>query len=177
MDAIATKTTHRLHPLMAAAAVAVIAFSGVGIAAVTGVLPSSKANTADVQPAGATLPAPSAAYAAQDGMPTSAAAVAQAEPAAEPAPAPKPAPRTHHVVHHTSAPAAQPTYAAQPQPVQQTQQVQQQRQPNYLAIGTGAVIGGVLGNQVGSGRGRTLATVAGAIGGGMIANNMANKQQ
>jgi outer membrane lipoprotein SlyB len=34
----------------------------------------------------------------------------------------------------------------------------------------GAVVGGLLGNQVGSGRGRTLATVAGAVGGAYAGN-------
>jgi len=39
------------------------------------------------------------------------------------------------------------------------------------AVG-GAVVGGLLGNQVGSGRGRTLATVAGAVGGGYAGNRV-----
>ena len=36
----------------------------------------------------------------------------------------------------------------------------------------GAVVGGVLGNQVGQGRGRTLATVGGAAGGAAVGNRM-----
>jgi outer membrane lipoprotein SlyB len=36
----------------------------------------------------------------------------------------------------------------------------------------GAVVGGVLGNQVGQGRGRTLATVGGAAGGAVVGNRM-----
>ncbi|WP_322403022.1 glycine zipper 2TM domain-containing protein [Massilia luteola] len=36
----------------------------------------------------------------------------------------------------------------------------------------GAVVGGLLGNQVGSGRGRTLATVAGAVGGAYAGNRI-----
>ncbi len=36
----------------------------------------------------------------------------------------------------------------------------------------GAVVGGVLGNQVGQGRGRTLATVGGATAGGVVGNRM-----
>jgi outer membrane lipoprotein SlyB len=39
-----------------------------------------------------------------------------------------------------------------------------------LGIATGAVVGGLLGNQVGGGNGRTLATVAGAVGGGYAGN-------
>jgi uncharacterized protein YcfJ len=41
----------------------------------------------------------------------------------------------------------------------------------------GAVIGGVLGNQVGSGDGKTLATILGAVGGGYIGNEVAKKNQ
>lgn len=41
----------------------------------------------------------------------------------------------------------------------------------------GAVVGGLLGNQVGGGKGKTLATVAGAVGGGYAGNRIqANKQ-
>ncbi|MEH6436773.1 glycine zipper 2TM domain-containing protein [Massilia sp. DD77] len=47
-------------------------------------------------------------------------------------------------------------------------------QPNYVGIGTGAVIGGLIGNQIGGGNGKKLATVAGVIGGGIIGNQIAN---
>jgi hypothetical protein len=50
-------------------------------------------------------------------------------------------------------------------------------QPNYLGIGAGALIGGVLGNQVGKGNGKKLATVAGIIGGGVIGNEVANRNR
>lgn len=39
-----------------------------------------------------------------------------------------------------------------------------------MGAATGAVVGGLLGNQVGGGNGRTLATVAGAVGGGFAGN-------
>lgn len=51
------------------------------------------------------------------------------------------------------------------------------RQPNYVGIGTGAVIGGLIGNQVGGGNGKKLATLAGIIGGGYIGNEVANRNQ
>jgi uncharacterized protein YcfJ len=77
------------------------------------------------------------------------------------------------VVHHTR---TQPTnyaardqyYAPAPRPAPQ---------PNYVAIGTGAVVGGLLGSQVGSGNGRKLATVAGIIGGGYLGNQYANQNR
>lgn len=45
---------------------------------------------------------------------------------------------------------------------------------NNIGIGTvgGAVVGAVLGNQVGSGSGRKAATIAGAVGGGVIGNRV-----
>ncbi|KJZ14065.1 MULTISPECIES: glycine zipper 2TM domain-containing protein [Halomonas] len=41
-----------------------------------------------------------------------------------------------------------------------------------LGTGGGAVIGGLLGNQVGGGSGRTIATAAGAIGGAVAGNQI-----
>lgn len=46
-----------------------------------------------------------------------------------------------------------------------------------VGIGLGAVIGGVLGSQFGSGDGKTLATIAGAVGGGYIGNEVGKKNQ
>jgi outer membrane lipoprotein SlyB len=48
-----------------------------------------------------------------------------------------------------------------------------------IGIGTiaGAVIGGVLGNQVGSGRGNTVATVAGVAGGAYVGHEIESRQQ
>jgi outer membrane lipoprotein SlyB len=41
-----------------------------------------------------------------------------------------------------------------------------------LGVAGGAVVGGLLGNQIGGGTGRTLATVAGAVGGGYAGNEI-----
>ena len=41
-----------------------------------------------------------------------------------------------------------------------------------LGIATGALVGGFLGNRVGGGNGRKLATVAGAVGGGYAGNQI-----
>ncbi len=48
-----------------------------------------------------------------------------------------------------------------------------------IGLGTiaGAVVGGVLGNQVGGGTGRTVATVAGAAGGAYVGHELENRQQ
>jgi uncharacterized protein YcfJ len=190
------KTTARIHPLMAAAAVSVIVVSLAGAAAITGVLPSSHSAP---QPAAASMPVASTqAQAPLPGMPADAgqpqqpvqAAYAQPLPAsyaqpamaaAQPAPAPTviketiikevPAKPAHPVHHHASYARndAQGYYEPAPRPAP--------AQPNYLAIGTGAVVGGLVGNQVGHGRGRTLATVAGIIGGGFLGNQVANQNR
>ena len=58
----------------------------------------------------------------------------------------------------------------QHKPVQDTHQI--------AGTAIGAVAGGLLGNQIGSGKGRTLATVAGAVGGGYAGHVIqANHQQ
>jgi uncharacterized protein YcfJ len=50
-------------------------------------------------------------------------------------------------------------------------------QNSPLGIGAGAVLGGLLGSQVGGGNGKTLATIAGAVGGGYLGNEIAKKNQ
>jgi uncharacterized protein YcfJ len=203
MEAIQT-TARRIHPLMAAAAASVIIVSLAGTAAITGVLPSSNSAPAPQAAAlmtsqngygpaypGAPAPVAVSAY----GQPVQGAAYVQpaaqpmpngyaqpvsamyAQPVAAQAPAPvviketiikevpaKPAPRQRTVVHHTYA--RNDYYAPAPRPA---------AQPNYIGIGTGAVIGGLIGNQVGGGNGKKLATVAGIIGGGMLGNQMINR--
>jgi uncharacterized protein YcfJ len=76
------------------------------------------------------------------------------------------APKTR-VVHHTKYVRDDGYYAPAPR---------QAPQPNYVAIGTGAVVGGLICNQVGGGNGRKLATIAGVIGGGMLGNQIANSR-
>ena len=174
------KTATRIHPLMAAAAVSVVIVSLAGTAAITGLLPNSRATVAPAQSALPAVPQLSAIPAAPMMM---VAAAPQQPYVAEPDRAPAPARAVHkapvvkhsaprHVVHHNqvarndynqnySAPAVQ-------------QQAPAPAQPNYVGIGVGAVVGGLLGNQVGGGNGKKLATVAGVIGGGMLGNKIAN---
>ena len=171
-----TTTASRIHPLMAGAAISVTVLCLVGAASIAGILPNSRAN----------VPAVPADVAAM--TPANAAALA-APVVAQAAPAPAPAPVVHkRVVHHTQVAQARPAYndnndgyrdTAYREPVRQQQPVPAPApaQPNYVGIGTGAVIGGLIGNQVGGGRGKALATVAGVIGGGMLGNAVQNQVQ
>ncbi|KAF1055526.1 MAG: hypothetical protein GAK43_00321 [Stenotrophomonas maltophilia] len=52
------------------------------------------------------------------------------------------------------------------------------KDPNRIAgTATGAVVGGLLGNQVGGGNGKKLATVAGAVAGGAVGRNVQGRSQ
>ena len=62
----------------------------------------------------------------------------------------------------------QPIYQPQPQPASVFGNV------NPVQTGVGAVIGGLLGSQIGKGNGRTLATVAGVIAGGYAGNEISH---
>jgi uncharacterized protein YcfJ len=198
MEAI--KSISRIHPLMAAAAVSVIVVSLAGTAAITGLLPSSHGApeaaampTAQLgaNPAYLAAMAPVAAPVLQQGaqpvayaQPIPAAYAQPTQFAAQAAPAPAPviiketvikevpvkqaAPKPRAVQHHTTYARNDANYAPAPRPAPQ---------PNYIAIGTGAVVGGLLGNQVGGGNGRKLATIAGVIGGGMLGNQIANQNR
>jgi len=194
-------TQRRLNPLIGAAAVSVVIVSLTAVAAITGVLPISKANQG-----GASTDPSATQYSAQTNAPTNVQADAQA-----PAPmanqvAPEPAPGST-----TRPPAYDRQYAqntmppapAQQQQVQQPPQQQPQQQPaepqaaarpshtaghvtgvqvveaekptSGLGALGGAVVGGLLGNQIGHGNGRILGTVAGAAAGG-VGGNYAEKK-
>jgi len=58
-----------------------------------------------------------------------------------------------------------------------TVQNQPKDQHQIAGMAVGAVAGGLLGNQVGGGKGRTLATVAGAVGGGYAGKKIQENQQ
>ncbi|MFG3447401.1 MULTISPECIES: glycine zipper 2TM domain-containing protein [unclassified Stenotrophomonas] len=52
------------------------------------------------------------------------------------------------------------------------------RDPNRIAgTATGAIVGGLLGNQVGGGNGKKVATVAGAVAGGAAGRHIQGNQQ
>lgn len=194
-----TSPRSRIHPLIAGAAVAVIVASATGIAAMTGLLPTSHAVTEpavspaalDAQSASGTLNAQQPSIAqqtAQQAVPQNvqqpAAQTAQ-EPAQHAAPAKPPVHRTHsggatapryannNGYQTANEPATRPVpadpYAGE---VVAINTVQSPEPTTGLGALGGAVAGGLVGNQIGGGRGKILTTIAGAVGGGLAGNGI-----
>lgn len=179
MNSTATSTTARIHPLMAGAAISATVLCLVGAASIAGILPNSRAMNTPAPAVPADLAANNL-VAPQALAPVAAPVAAPAPVVAQAAPAPAPAPVVHKRVVHRVAqarPASRNDDYAYREPVRQQQQAPAPAQPNYVGIGTGAVIGGLIGNQVGGGRGKALATVAGVIGGGFLGNAVQNQVQ
>jgi uncharacterized protein YcfJ len=78
------------------------------------------------------------------------------------------------VITHKAAPQQAPAQVATASPA--PAQPAAAKENSVVGIGIGAVVGGLLGNQIGSGDGKTLATIAGAVGGGYVGNEIAKKQ-
>lgn len=176
-----------LHPLIWIAAIAVILFSLVGIAAMTGLLPGTKTPAATPAPL-AEAPAPAEAAPAP---------VVAPEP---PKPAPvveKPAP-VKQAAKPTAKPKESASYSSKPVPADQSASYSSKPAPpppcpdcaevigiEPIAVegegsGLGAIAGGVLGavigNQIGGGSGRDVARIAG-IAGGAYAGHQIEKSQ
>jgi outer membrane lipoprotein SlyB len=176
------------HPMLLIAAIAVILFCGVGIAAVMGWLPKSGA-TMGPPVAEAPVPVP----AAQDmGPPPPPASYAAAGRAAGDSAgysgggsygggaAERPAAEERHAEAPPPQPGRAPRAAAAPAPavchscgvVESVRTITQRGEGSGLGAAGGAIVGGLLGNQIGGGHGRQLATVAGAVGGAVVGNQV-----
>lgn len=192
------------HPLLLAAAAAVVLFCLVGTAAIMGWLPSSIGGTANRQlteadrlalaatlPQGAPPPAGMAAVDPNQPLPPGYVMTPDGVVAAQPAQAaPQAAPQAYvpapAVAQAPAAPvAAAPVKESKPKAaaverdwcancgnVESVRTITQRAEGSGLGAAGGAVIGGLLGNQVGGGNGRTLATAAGAIGGAVVGNQV-----
>lgn len=171
----------KIHPLVAVAAGSVIVVSLVGTAAIMDWLPGSRSDEKVVDVATATITDNPAATAAKAEPPPAPAAANNAPPAAPKRSAP-PKPVTV-----AAAPAAATAPEAMPAPppvaakapaceqcgkVVDVRSVEVAAKPSGVGVVAGAVVGGLLGNQVGGGSGKTLATVAGAVGGGYAGNEI-----
>ena len=194
------QTTKRIHPLVAGAAASVMLVSLVGVAAITGLLPTSHGTVTDnshvvTQPVAAVASAPAFAV-APTAVPQTASTTAQAQQfmlvpvqAQQQAPTPevvREVVKHKTIVHHQyvqhAAPVQHAQYAqhaqSEPATYNSPAPVYQQTRPNSvspLGTGVGAVVGGLVGSRVGGGNGRTLATIAGAVGGGYLGNEVAKR--
>lgn len=140
------------HPLMWIVGITVIVFSLLGIGAIMGWIPASFGIASDK--ALAENPAPALA-----GKTSSAPARTAA---------PKP--------HKSSAPiASTKATCIGCGVIESTRVIDTPGETSVVGVVGGAVVGGLLGNQIGSGRGKDLATVAGAVG-GAVAGNQIEKQ-
>lgn len=172
------KPSNRIHPLVATAAVAVTLASLVGVAAMTGLFPSSQSTPASV----AAMAPGSADYNQQQ-------QAQQQQPQQQPLmnngaqqggqngnyaqqPQQQAAPRPEYAQAPRQSAPVQPAICHSCGQVESIQAIQHAVAPSGLGIAAGAVLGGVLGHQVGHGNGNTLATVAGAVGGGFAGNEV-----
>jgi len=171
----------RIHPLIAGAAVSVMVASLTGVAAMTGLLPTSHSEGKAVAEAAQAAPVMAAsgkpAAVAKVAKPVSSQQLASSDEERSPA-----QPRENYrsdAVYRTSDYSQNMVQVAQPARVcnscgrvESVHTVQSQASPSGVGVVGGAVVGGLLGNQVGSGNGRTLATIAGAVGGGYAGNEV-----
>ena len=153
------ETRTRLHPLLTVAAISVTVLSAVGVAALTGVLPTSRGSSEPVVAPEAqkpiehavTMPAPAAHAAAPLAKPKLR-PVARAVAPRPPAPAPV-------AQAEPARPAPLPGVGGV---VESVKQVEQKGENPIAGPIIGGIAGAVLGHQVGEGRGKILATAVGA---------------
>ena len=169
-------TTKSLHPLVLAAAVAVLLFCGVGTAALMGWLPSSQG---DSQPLAASTSAEQMAS-LQANQPPANLQPAGAQPLAALPPQQQQQQQQQPMRQPQPQPQPQQQYAAAPAPqvcsncgvIEAIHEVNTRAEGSGVGAAGGAVVGGLLGNQVGGGHGKQLATVLGAVGGAVAGNQI-----
>lgn len=172
------KPNSRIHPLVAGAAVAVTLASLIGVAAMTGLLPSSQGSN-PTSVAGMSA-APSDNYSQQQLAPAMGNGAQAGYQNGNYAPVPAPTQRSTPRQDYAAEPRQEPQYAQAAQPsicrscgrVESVHAFEHAAKPSGVGIAAGAVLGGILGHQVGHGNGNTLATVAGAVGGGFAGNEV-----
>jgi len=158
------------------ALIAIVAVLGVTVMALAAAL---VVNRSDAQPGGTDAMAPATQSSTASTATKLASNTTTTTPAAKPAPA-KPAVQPRPVAV-AQAPAPKPAVCADCGTVESVTPVQRQGEVNGVAVGNttiglgtvaGGVVGGLLGNQVGGGSGKTAMTVLGAAGGAFAGNQI-----
>jgi outer membrane lipoprotein SlyB len=188
-----TTATRSMHPLTAIAAVSVTLFSLAGIGAITGLIPTSHSQPAEIQAAKPAEAPPKLTAAAQPVETTTVTTTTVS--------APKPAAHKFAVKHakpveQAARTAEEPVKIAQNDPapryepapraeaarpvcydcgvIESVREIEKKGEGSGLGAVAGGVAGGLLGHQAGGGRGNTVMTVLGAVG-GTIAGNAIEK--
>jgi outer membrane lipoprotein SlyB len=147
-----TFSKHRTHPMIIIAGIAVILFCAVGTAAIMGWIPTSIGSNAN-----------NSTLAQSDQLATPARQAAQTIPRqASAAP-------VHRTQTHTEPSRA---WCSNCGIVESTREITTRAEGSGVGAAGGAVVGGLLGNQVGGGRGQDIMTVIGAIGGAVAGNQI-----
>ncbi len=149
-------TTQKYHPMMIIAAIAVILFCAVGIAAMMGWLPSSIGGNS---PPASQIDRKEAVAAQEMLDKRNAQGQGQDKEQNQRAPERDQAPAQAAVCSNCGV-------------VQSVRVINTRAEGSGVGAAGGAVVGGLLGNQVGGGNGRQLATIAGAIGGAVAGNQI-----
>jgi len=147
------------HPMMIAAAVAIVLFCLAGTAAIMGWIPSTTGSATSESELSAS---DRAALAAKIAEPA-------AEPAKRPA-APRKVVRDEPVRVAQAAPAR--NWCNNCGNVESVREITTRAKGSGLGAAGGAVLGGLLGNQIGDGSGKKIATVAGVVGGAVVGNRV-----
>ncbi|MES2740255.1 MAG: glycine zipper 2TM domain-containing protein [Pseudomonadota bacterium] len=160
-----SQADRKVHPLFIAAAIAVLLFCAIGIAAIMGWLPVSNGS----------------ARGPNDGALNAADRLASAPVSAPPVPVQAPR-RAEAAPHRSPAPAREepirqaavevPALCTSCGVVESVRETTTRADGSGVGAAGGAVVGGLLGHQVGGGRGRDVATVLGAIGGAVAGNQI-----
>jgi outer membrane lipoprotein SlyB len=142
-----------------------------GAAAGTQLAPAPQPLPAPVQPAAATAQPLVQQYSPAQSYPAQPAPMAQpAVPVATPVPHEAPVRTTRPV--QLAANERSDRWCANCGNIESIRTITNRARGSGLGAAGGAVLGGLLGNQVGSGNGRSLATVAGAVGGAVLGNRV-----
>lgn len=147
-----------LHPLIVVAAVAVVLVSGLGAAAIMGWLPSSSGKNSELT---------SSANGQPTTTPSTQAPVQQSSNTAY-----HRTPPVHHAHPDEYVASASPAICSNCGVIDAVNEIDTRGQGSGVGAAGGAVVGGLLGHQVGGGKGRELATIAGAIGGAVAGNQI-----
>lgn len=174
------------HPMMIVAAIAIILFCLAGTAAIMGWIPSSIGNNTSSGELTANDRAALASSLAADSGTTGVEAqrerdrlaqldrddTARRQRELDAARAPAPVIDKAPVRLAQATPARKSNWCGNCGNVESVREIKTRAQGSGLGAAGGAVLGGLLGNQIGGGNGKKLATVAGAVGGAVVGNQV-----